>query len=116
MRGNPRDSSRLPAGSHMAGKRNRDTNYLLPQRAALAPSKIFKISSLDTEVDTQKAKGKGGKYESHAATEGVESHMSTFGTYLLLSAFLASRNAAMLDASLFYSTGSLHDHKRRRRN
>ncbi|KAL6519687.1 Origin recognition complex subunit 5 [Orobanche hederae] len=43
-------------------------------------------------------------------------HMSTSAKYLLISAFLASRNPATLDASLFDSTGGLDNRKRKRKS
>ncbi|TVU44895.1 hypothetical protein EJB05_04358, partial [Eragrostis curvula] len=46
----------------------------------------------------------------------LEFHMSVSAKYLLLSAFLASRNPATLDAALFDSTGGSDNHKRRRKS
>ncbi|XP_042060831.1 origin of replication complex subunit 5-like [Salvia splendens] len=45
----------------------------------------------------------------------IEFHMSTSAKYLLISAFLASRNPATLDASLFDSTGGTDNRKRKRK-
>lgn len=45
----------------------------------------------------------------------VDFHMSTSAKYLLISAFLASRNPATLDASLFDSTGGSDNRKRKRK-
>ena len=45
----------------------------------------------------------------------LEFHMSVSAKYLLLSAFLASRNPATLDAALFDSTGGSDNHKRKRK-
>ncbi|KAB2002942.1 hypothetical protein ES319_D11G098300v1 [Gossypium barbadense] len=45
----------------------------------------------------------------------IDFHMSTSAKYLLISAFLASRNPATLDASLFDSTGVSDSHKRKRK-
>uniref|UniRef100_A0A7N0TH44 Origin recognition complex subunit 5 n=1 Tax=Kalanchoe fedtschenkoi TaxID=63787 RepID=A0A7N0TH44_KALFE len=52
------------------------------------------------------------------ATERVDEmdfHMSASAKYLLISAFLASRNPATLDASLFDSTGGTDSRKKRRK-
>jgi len=46
----------------------------------------------------------------------LEFHMSVSAKYLLLSAFLASRNPATLDAALFDSTGGSDTHKRKRKS
>ncbi|KAL2233877.1 UNVERIFIED_CONTAM: Origin of replication complex subunit 5 [Sesamum indicum] len=45
----------------------------------------------------------------------IDFHMSTSAKYLLISAFLASRNPATLDASLFDSTGGSDNRKRKRK-
>jgi origin recognition complex subunit 5 len=45
----------------------------------------------------------------------LEFHMSVSAKYLLLSAFLASRNPATLDAALFDSTGGSDNRKRKRK-
>ncbi|KAL3829676.1 hypothetical protein ACJIZ3_018478 [Penstemon smallii] len=62
------------------------------------------------------------KRNSIAKKLGIESsddfdlHMSTSAKYLLISAFLASRNPATLDASLFDSTGGPDARKRKRKS
>ncbi|GAB4833738.1 Origin recognition complex subunit 5 [Ancistrocladus abbreviatus] len=82
-----------------------------------ALNKIFRISSLDAEADDQKARGKGSsrKLGGRETIEEIDFHMSTSAMYLLLSAFLASRNPATLDASLFDSIGGLDNRKRKRK-
>lgn len=45
----------------------------------------------------------------------IDFHMSTSAKYLLISAFLASRNPPTLDASLFDSTGGSDGRKRKRK-
>lgn len=45
----------------------------------------------------------------------LDFHMSVSAKYLLISAFLASRNPATLDASLFDSTGGCDGRKRKRK-
>ncbi|KAL8138525.1 hypothetical protein V2J09_004526 [Rumex salicifolius] len=83
----------------------------------IAPSlnEIFRISSPEVEP-SDKSKGneivkKSGRLDD---SKELEFHMSTSAKYLLLSAFLASRNPATLDASLFDSTGALENRKKRR--
>ncbi|KAL4360652.1 hypothetical protein GQ457_04G031370 [Hibiscus cannabinus] len=48
-------------------------------------------------------------------SDKIDFHMSTSAKYLLISAFLASRNPATLDASLFDSTGISDSRKRKRK-
>ncbi|KAK9035862.1 hypothetical protein V6N11_077887 [Hibiscus sabdariffa] len=48
-------------------------------------------------------------------SDKIDFHMSTSAKYLLISAFLASRNPATLDASLFDSTGVSDSRKRKRK-
>ncbi|GER45237.1 origin recognition complex 5 subunit, partial [Striga asiatica] len=50
------------------------------------------------------------------ALNEMDFHMATSAKYLLISAFLASRNPATLDASLFDSTGGLDNRKRKRKS
>ncbi|EPS57638.1 hypothetical protein M569_17179, partial [Genlisea aurea] len=54
-------------------------------------------------------------YGNSESSGEVDFHMSISARYLLISAFLASRNPATLDASLFDSTGGLDNHKRKRK-
>lgn len=54
----------------------------------------------------------GGK----VASSELEFHMSVSAKYLLLSAFLASRNPATLDAALFDSTGGSNNRRRKRKS
>lgn len=53
-----------------------------------------------------------GDYET---VDGIDFHVSTSAKYLLISAFLASRNPATLDASLFDSTGGSDNRKKKRK-
>ncbi|XP_024024052.1 origin of replication complex subunit 5 [Morus notabilis] len=80
---------------------------------------IFKVSSQpSTKVGaTKEAKWKSGTKRSGGfeAIDQLDLHMSTSAKYLLLSAFLASRNPATLDASLFDSTGGSDNRKRKRK-
>lgn len=48
--------------------------------------------------------------------EDLDFHLSVCGKYLLISAFIASRNPATLDATLFDSSGELDNRKRRRKS
>ncbi|XP_004138588.1 origin of replication complex subunit 5 [Cucumis sativus] len=83
-----------------------------------ALNQIFKISSPPSEVNNLKeAKRKAGskKFGGCDSSEHLDFHMSTSAKYLLLSAFLASRNPATLDASLFDSTGGSSSRKRKKR-
>ncbi|CAN1237220.1 Origin of replication complex subunit 5 [Linum grandiflorum] len=65
-------------------------------------------------VDTRKRLGIR-KLEDGEDFPEIDFHMSTAAKYLLISAFLASRNPATLDASLFDSTGGSDNRKRKRK-
>ncbi|PON92102.1 Origin recognition complex, subunit [Trema orientale] len=86
----------------------------------IAPSmnEIFKVSSQpSTDIGaTKEAKRKSSSKKSGLEiTDQLDLHMSTSAKYLLISAFLASRNPATLDASLFDSTGGSDSRKRKRK-
>lgn len=85
----------------------------------IAPSlnEIFKVSSHpSTDVEARERKPKGStRKSSYDAVDQLDFHMSTSAMYLLISAFLASRNPATLDASLFDSTGGSNNRKRKRK-
>lgn len=80
---------------------------------------IFKVSSQPSSKvgATKEARWKSGTKRSGGfeAIDQLDLHMSTSAKYLLLSAFLASRNPATLDASLFDSTGGSDNQKRKRK-
>lgn len=82
-------------------------------------NEIFKVSSLPSlEVETHKEtkqKGNPKKLERSDGTAELEFHMSICAKYLLISAFLASRNPATLDDSLFDSTGGSNSRKHKRK-
>ncbi|KAK7374293.1 hypothetical protein VNO80_07721 [Phaseolus coccineus] len=82
-------------------------------------NEIFKVSSLSsTEVETrkeEKRKGNPSRLEKSEELGSLDFHMSTSAKYLLISAFLASRNPATLDASLFDSKGGSDNRKRKRK-
>ncbi|KAM7261122.1 hypothetical protein ACFE04_026597 [Oxalis oulophora] len=78
---------------------------------------MFKISSLPSnknEAALEKCKS-STKKSGGGDFDAVDFHMSTSAKYLLISAFLASRNPATLDASLFDSTGGAADGRKRKR-
>ncbi|KAK3433961.1 hypothetical protein EUGRSUZ_D01236 [Eucalyptus grandis] len=60
-------------------------------------------------------RGSKRKIGTHDESDELDFHMSTSAKYLLISAFLASRNPATLDASLFDSRGGSDSRKRRRK-
>ncbi|KAK9749416.1 hypothetical protein RND81_02G124200 [Saponaria officinalis] len=79
-------------------------------------NEAFRVSSFDVEAKTDKAKGKTISKKLGAHGEELDFNMSISAKYLLISAFLASRNPATLDASLFDSTGGLDNRKRKRKS
>ncbi|KAI9181858.1 hypothetical protein LWI28_019351 [Acer negundo] len=88
----------------------------------IAPSlnEIFRVasqSSLESEANQEtRRKGSGRKSVSCGDFDEIDFHMSTSAKYLLISAFLASRNPATLDASFFDSTGGSDGRKRKRKS
>lgn len=78
-------------------------------------NEVFRISYVDAELNTDKTKGRTGSEKSRGHDEELGFHMSISAKYLLLSAFLASRNPATLDASLFDATGGLDGRKKKRK-
>ncbi|KAK7295096.1 hypothetical protein RJT34_18000 [Clitoria ternatea] len=82
-------------------------------------SETFKVSSLPSaEVETckeKKWKGNPKRLQQSEEMGDLDFHMSTSAKYLLISAFLASRNPATLDASLFDSKGGSDNRKRKRK-
>ncbi|GFY92524.1 origin recognition complex protein 5 [Actinidia rufa] len=82
-------------------------------------NEVFKISSRPSsegESNKEKANRQGctQRLRGCPAIDEIDFHMSTSAKYLLISAFLASRNPATLDASLFDSTGGSDNRKRKR--
>uniref|UniRef100_A0A803NXF5 Origin recognition complex subunit 5 n=1 Tax=Cannabis sativa TaxID=3483 RepID=A0A803NXF5_CANSA len=87
----------------------------LQPHIAPAMNEIFKVSSRAfTEGGATKHKS-SSKKSSLEVSDQLDLHMSTSAKYLLISAFLASRNPATLDASLFDSTGGSDNRKRKRK-
>ncbi|XP_057981453.1 origin of replication complex subunit 5 [Malania oleifera] len=84
-------------------------------------NEIFRVpcqSSLEVEANKEKTKRRGitRKQGGCEAFDDMDFHMSISAKYLLISAFLASRNPATLDASMFDSTGGSDNRKRKRKN
>ncbi|KAL7158761.1 hypothetical protein ABFS83_02G164800 [Erythranthe nasuta] len=77
------------------------------------PSQSLLKASSNKERNTRKsiAKKRGGC----EMLDEIDFHMSTSAKYLLICAFLASRNPATLDASLFDSTGGCDNRKKKRK-
>ncbi|XP_004492748.1 origin of replication complex subunit 5 isoform X2 [Cicer arietinum] len=90
-------------------------NHIKPHIAS-SLNDVFKVSSPSSrEVETSKeTKLKGNPKRSEEIAD-LDFHMSTSAKYLLISAFLASRNPATLDASLFDSKGGSDNRKRKRK-
>lgn len=91
----------------------------LQPHIASALNGIFRVTSqpsLDTgSKDKLKRKSNSKKFGASDSIDEIDFHMSTSAKYLLISAFLASRNPATLDASLFDSTGGAANQKRKRK-
>ncbi|XP_047315767.1 origin of replication complex subunit 5 [Impatiens glandulifera] len=82
----------------------------------IAPSlnDVFRIQYRNsTKVETKKSRD---KMVGSQSLDGIDFHMSISAKYLLVSAFLASRNPATLDATLFDSTGGSSNRKRKRKS
>lgn len=82
-------------------------------------NEIFRVvnqpSSETSSNNTRKLKGTSKKLGMYESSDELDFHMSTSAKYLLISAFLASRNPATLDGSLFDSTGGSDNRKRKRK-
>lgn len=95
-------------------------SHLKPHIAS-SLNNVFRVASphsLDVEASKGKAKKKNNasRLVHSVAFDEIDFHMSVAAKYLLISAFLASRNPATLDASLFDSTGGSDNRKRKRKN
>ncbi|KAG9155867.1 hypothetical protein Leryth_004128 [Lithospermum erythrorhizon] len=92
----------------------------LQPHIAPALNKTFTMPSQLQEASANKEsgqrKGSAKKFGVNETSYEMDFHMSTSAKYLLISAFLASRNPATLDASLFDSTGGLNNQKRKRKS
>ncbi|XP_042478244.1 origin of replication complex subunit 5 isoform X2 [Macadamia integrifolia] len=95
-------------------------SHLRPHIAS-ALNEDFKVSSVPSfsvEANKNKSQRKGSimKFGTGEYSDELDLHLSISAKYLLISAFLASRNPATLDASLFDSTGGSDGRKRRRKS
>lgn len=78
--------------------------------------RVLDYASPEAETSSKfGVKGWKRNLTSSKKSDELDFHMSTSAKYLLISAFLASRNPATLDASLFDSTGGSDSRKRRRK-
>ncbi|CAK8569748.1 unnamed protein product [Lathyrus sativus] len=92
-------------------------NHIKPHIAS-SLNDVFKVSSPPASIKVGKeTKHKGSPKRSERFEEigDLDFHMSTSAKYLLISSFLASRNPATLDASLFDSKGGSDNRKRKRK-
>uniref|UniRef100_A0A2N9HC74 Orc1-like AAA ATPase domain-containing protein n=1 Tax=Fagus sylvatica TaxID=28930 RepID=A0A2N9HC74_FAGSY len=98
-----------------------ETKRRLFSQPHIAPSlnEVFKVSSQSSpEAQSNKETKKKSSRRKLGVCEEIDEldfHMSTSAKYLLISAFLASRNPATLDASLFDSMGGFDSRKRKRK-
>ncbi|XP_051178154.1 origin of replication complex subunit 5 [Lolium perenne] len=103
------------------GIRRRLFEHLQPH-LAVALNETFSVP-MRASVDDCKdgiSGGKGSVKRQFGGRDGLSSelefHMSVSAKYLLLSAFLASRNPATLDAALFDATGGTDSRNRKRKS
>lgn len=85
-----------------------------------ALNEIFKVQAqpspeVEADQEKDKRKSRANKLGGREALEEIDFHMSTSAKYLIISAFIASRNPATLDASQFDSTGGSDNRKRKRK-
>lgn len=80
-------------------------------------NEIFKVPAKYEESRKHKFRAKRDLRKSGAreACEELDFHLSVSAKYLLISSFLASRNPATLDATLFDSTGGADNRKHKRK-
>ncbi|KAH6817928.1 origin recognition complex protein 5 [Perilla frutescens var. frutescens] len=84
----------------------------LNETFTISSQSLFKATANKDRNMRKSVTRKPGVYET---LDEIDFHMSTSAKYLLISAFLASRNPATLDASLFDSTGGSDNRKRKRK-
>lgn len=91
----------------------------LQPHISLSLNETFRVlsqSSFGAErTKDREPRGSKRKVGTCEESDELDFHMSTSAKYLLISAFLASRNPATLDASLFDSRGGSDGRKRRRK-
>ncbi|KAL5988177.1 Origin recognition complex subunit 5 [Asimina triloba] len=92
-------------------------SYLQPHITS-SLNQMFKFPSGPThKANEGKVKRKGNVIKGGGEVcDELDFHMSISAKYLLISAFLASRNPATLDAALFDSTGGSDNRKRKRKS
>ncbi|KAI3681783.1 hypothetical protein L6452_36587 [Arctium lappa] len=92
----------------------------LQPHIAPALNEIFRVRSepsVETgRRDNLKKRSSSKKFGVSDSIDEIDFHMSISAKYLLISAFLASRNPATLDASLFDSTGGSANQRRKRKS
>ncbi|XP_030473776.2 origin of replication complex subunit 5 [Syzygium oleosum] len=92
----------------------------LQPHISLSLNETFRVlsqSSFGAErTKDREPRGSKRKVGTCEESDELDFHMSTSAKYLLISAFLASRNPATLDASLFDSRGGSDGRKRRRKH
>ncbi|XP_078428608.1 origin recognition complex protein 5 isoform X2 [Wolffia australiana] len=83
-------------------------------------NEIVKISTYQPLEEKNRnvffAKRGGKRNQNPGAYDGLDFHMSLSSKYLLLSAFLASKNPPTLDSAMFDSTGGSANQKRKRKS
>ncbi|KNA19471.1 hypothetical protein SOVF_061420 [Spinacia oleracea] len=89
-------------------------SHLVPH---ISPSlnQVFNISSHDVKATSDVVKGRTSVKKLGTQDDELDFHLSVSAKYLLISAFLASRNPATLDASFFDSTGGPSNGKKKRK-
>ncbi|MCL7045010.1 hypothetical protein MKW94_030732 [Papaver nudicaule] len=95
-------------------KRNLYLYNKLEPHIAPALNEIFKVPSHPNSLKMEAIKEKVKRRDAEV-TDDIEFHMPVSAKYLLISAFLASKNPATLDAALFDSTGGGGDNRKRKR-
>lgn len=83
-----------------------------------ALNEIFRVtsqSSVGAGIKNNLKRKNTMKKLGNDSVEDIDFHMSTSAKYLLISAFLASRNPATLDASFFDSTAGSANQKKKRK-
>ncbi|THU46786.1 hypothetical protein C4D60_Mb09t08550 [Musa balbisiana] len=93
-------------------------DHLQPHLTA-SLNEIFTVTPWSlVEVAKERTSKRGHKRKlcGKEVSSELDIHMSTSTKYLLISAFLASRNPATLDAALFDSTGGSSNRKRKRKS
>lgn len=101
------------------GMKRRLFDNLQPYLAA-SLNEVFRVPTQSTSGGSNGGtcgkKGSIRRLGGKEASNELDFHMSVSAKYLLLSAFLASRNPATLDAALFDSTGGSNNRKRKRKS